>query len=220
MTVESVSSSSLLAYSVARSRSARSFVSCSLAFSASAQSVEILRVFRAFATALIELLRLPVAFRRRFAAGPRAAVRAASKRLQACACRLPIDVGSDWSAHAAGASRRHEHVTLSKPDTGVETHPCPATQVSTVHGSPSSHADGPATSQRASGGSVVVVVGPCPGPPPACARQSTDPLAPSLVTRPVAPVVTSSHHTLAASALSWRVYSTKRPSGDQVKSSM
>src|SRR5262249_28731369 len=129
----------------------------------------------------------------------------------------PIAVGTDWPAHAAGAARRHVHVTLSKPDSGVETHPCPATQASTVHGSPSSHAEGPATSQPA-----FVGPDPWPGPvaPSARARQSMAPLAPSLVTRPVAPVVTSSHHTLAASVLSWMVYSTQRPSRDPVRSSM
>src|SRR5262249_54167808 len=172
--------------SVARKRPARSFASLSAACRASAQSIDILPLFRAFATPLIEPLRFPTASRRRFAAGARAAVRAPSKRLHACSWRRPIAVGTDWPAHAAGAARRHVHVTLSRPDSGVETHPCPATQASTVHGSPSSHAEGPATSQPA-----FVGPDPWPGPvaPSARARQSMAPLAPSLVTRPVAPVV-------------------------------
>ena len=45
------------------------------------------------------------------------------------------------------------HVTLAKPDAGVETQPLPGMQASTVQASPSSHAEGP---HEAVGGSVVL----------------------------------------------------------------
>jgi len=49
------------------------------------------------------------------------------------------------------------HVTLAKPEAGVDTQPRRGTQLSTVHGSPSSHAEAPTISHSAIACSVVVV---------------------------------------------------------------
>ena len=67
-------------------------------------------------------------------------VAATSKLVHMRPRRRPIDRGTRCPAHASGSARSHVHVTLAKPDAGVDTQSEPATQTSTVHGSPSLHA--------------------------------------------------------------------------------
>src|SRR5262245_10796257 len=110
-------------------------------------------IFRLLAMTCIEPLRVWTAFlRRRSTSGRRAVPAAEVKRPQARCRRPPIEAGSTWSAHAAGTLRPHVQVTLEKPDAAVETHPTPGTHASSVHGSPSSHADAPSRQDGSDGG--------------------------------------------------------------------
>jgi hypothetical protein len=90
--------------------------------------------------------------RRRCARGE--ASTAAEAKLQAFADGVEIRDGIPSGVHVGGRGRLHAHATLGAPTSGVHAQPDWPVHTSVVHGSPSSHVAGSATSH---GGTVVVV---------------------------------------------------------------